>query len=257
MQEKTVQTIDRAIDIIELLSTEKDGMGVTDIGKRLDLHKSTVHRLLNALAERGYIEKEPKHGYYKIGLKFIEITSLYLNKLELKTEAQPYLRRLAEIAGQPVHLAILDGGEAVYIEKIEALNSMRMYSQIGKRVPVHCSAIGKVLLSGLEKNSIDALLDKYEFVSLTKNTIITKKELVRQVQDVRKLGFAVDDEEHEQGVRCIAAPVYDYTGKIIAAVSVSGDKRIIEKNKDEEISMYVIGAAGEISKRMGYIKKKI
>jgi IclR family KDG regulon transcriptional repressor len=254
MQEKTVQTIDRAIDIIELLSTEKEGMGVTDIGKRLDLHKSTVHRLLNALAERGYIEKEPKHGYYKIGLKFIEITSLYLNKLELKTEAQPYLRRLAEIVGQPVHLAILDGGEAVYIEKIEALNSMRMYSQIGKRVPVHCSAIGKVLLSGLEKNSMDALLDKYEFSALTKNTIKTKNELARQVQNVRKLGFAVDDEEHEQGVRCIAAPVYDYTGRIIAAVSVSGDKRILEKNKDEEISMYVIDTAGEISKRMGYIK---
>lgn len=255
MQEKTVQTIDRVLDIVELLSTEKEGMGVTDIGKRLGLHKSTVHRLLNALAERGYIEKEPRHGYYKIGLKFIEITSLYLNKLELKTEAQPYLRRLAGIVGQPVHLAILDGSEAIYIEKIEALNSMRMYSQIGKRVPVHCSAIGKVLLSGLDKNSMDEFLNRHELTPFTINTIKTKAELTKQVQNVRKLGFAVDDEEHEQGVRCVAAPVYDYTDRIIAAVSVSGDKRIIKKERDEEISRYVIDTAGEISREMGCIKQ--
>lgn len=128
MPESSVQTLDRALDIIEVLSTESEGLGVTEISQRVMLHKSTVHRLLNALLERGYIEKDSKLGTYKLGLKFVEISSLFLNKLVLKTEAMPYLRKLAELTGQPVHLAILDGNEAIYIEKVEALNSIRMYS---------------------------------------------------------------------------------------------------------------------------------
>jgi len=254
MAEKNVQTLDRAFDIIELLSTAREGMGVTEIGMQLGLHKSTVHRLLNALAERGYIEKNVKTGTYKLGLKFIEISSLSLNKLELKTEALPYLRRLAELVGQPVHLAILSGREAVYIEKVEAQNSIRMYSQIGKRVPVYCSAIGKVLLSGMGDDELEDTLEGIEFDRYTENTIKTREELLENVRKVRQFGWAVDNEEHEPGIRCIAAPVYDYTGRVIAAISVSGDKRIITNDRDEETSGLVLGIAAEVSHRMGYVK---
>lgn len=256
MADKSVQTLNRALDIIELLSLEQESIGVTDIGQRTGLHKSTVHRLLNALADRGYVEKNPKNGTYKLGLKFIEISSLFLNKLELKTEARPYLRRLAEQVGQPVHLAILMGRDAVYIDKVEAVNSIRMYSQIGRRVPVYCTAIGKVLLSGLEQDELAALLDELEFRSYTVNTIKTKDELLAHVNRARELGWAVDDEEHEDGIRCVSAPVYDYTGKIIAAVSVSGDRKVINENRDDEISTYVMDAAADISKRMGYTRFK-
>ena len=255
MPDKSVQTLDRALDIIELLSTEHESLGVTEIGQRLGLHKSTVHRLLSALAERGYIDKDEKYGAYKLGLKFIEISSLFLNTLELKTEAQPYLRRLAETVGQPVHLAILSGGEAIYIDKVEAVNSIRMYSQIGRRVPVYCSAIGKVLLSGLEPGRLDAVLNGMEICSYTDNTVKTKDELLKHINRTRELGWAIDDEEHEHGVRCIAAPVFDYTGRVIAAVSVSGDKRVINRDRDEEINRYVTDTAWNVSKRMGYIKK--
>jgi IclR family transcriptional regulator, KDG regulon repressor len=251
--EKSVQTLERALDIIELLAVEKEGLGVTEIGNRVGLHKSTVHRLLNSLAERGYMEKEPRYGIYKLGLKIIEISSLYLNKLELKTEALPYLRKLAETVGQPVHLAILRGKEAVYIEKVEVVSSIRMYSQIGRRVPVYCSAIGKVLLSGLEGSELDMMLKDVEFKSFTPNTLRCSEDLMKEITGAREKGWAMDDEEHEAGIRCIAAPVHDYTGRVIAAVSTSGDMKIIQQEKDEETSRYVRETAMSISKRMGYI----
>lgn len=254
MAEKSVQTLDRALDIIELLSTEREGLGVTDIGFRLGLHKSTVHRLLSALGERGYIEKDPKYGRYKLGLKFVEISGLFLSKLELKTEAMPYLRNLAQITGQPVHLAILSGKDAIYIEKVEVLNSIRMYSQIGKRIPVYCSAIGKVLLSGVSDETLDKLLGDIDFQPFTPHTLTCKEGLKQEVKRARQNGWAIDNCEHEEDIRCIAAPVRDYTGKIIAAVSTSGNTRIMSEQKDEEVSRYVVAAAMNISRKMGYTK---
>lgn len=254
--EKSVQTLERALDILELLAVEREGLGVTEIGNRVGLHKSTVHRLLNSLAERGYIEKEPRYGTYKLGLKVIEISSLHLNKLELKTEALPYLRKLAETTGQPVHLAILRGKEAVYIEKVEVVNSIRMYSQIGRRVPVYCSAIGKALLSGLEGSDLDMLVKDMEYKAFTANTLQGTDDLVKEVACVRERGWALDDEEHEAGIRCIAAPVYDYTGRVIAAVSTSGDKSIISADRDAEISRCVVDMAASISRRMGYVARQ-
>jgi IclR family KDG regulon transcriptional repressor len=252
MEDSKVQTIDRTLDLIELLATAKDGMGVTEIGQRIGLHKSTVFRLLNALAQRGYIEKDPKTSTYKLGLKFVEIGGLFLNKLELKTEALPFMRRLAEIVGQPVHLAIRDGVEIIYIEKVESVNSIRMYSQIGRRAPVYCSAIGKILLSGLSPERLRELFAEIRFERFTPNTILSPVELEKEILRAETAGWAVDNEEHEPNIRCIAAPVYDYTGKIIAAVSVSGENRVIRPERDREIAGFVVETAREISRRMGY-----
>lgn len=254
MPDNKVQTIDRTLDIIELLANAKEGLGVTEIGQNIGLHKSTVYRLLTALSNRGYIEKDPKNSTYKIGLKFIEVSGLFLKKLELKTEALPFMRKLAEIIGQPVHLAILEGAEVVYIEKVELVNSIRMYSQIGRRVPAYCSAIGKILLAGLNTDSLREVLENIKFERFTPNTIISKRELLREIEQVKEKGWAVDNEEHEPNIRCIAAPIIDYTGKIIAAVSVSGESRIINYESDLEIAGHVIETARKISTRMGYIK---
>jgi IclR family KDG regulon transcriptional repressor len=255
MTEPKVQTIDRTLDILERLATAKDGLGVTELGEAVGLHKSTVYRLLSALADRGYVEKDPKTNAYKLGLKLIEISGLFLKKLELKTEALPYMRQLVEQMGQPVHLAILDGVEVIYIEKVEAVNSIRMYSQIGRRAPVFCSAIGKVLLAGLTPEQRTEVVDGLCFKKFTDRTLLDKAALAAAVQVVGQQGWAVDNEEHEPGIRCIAAPVYDYTGKIIAAISVSGDKRVICPDRDGEIAQAVMANAGAISRRMGYVKR--
>jgi DNA-binding IclR family transcriptional regulator len=252
MAEKGVQALDRALDILELLATEKRGLGVTEIGNRVGLHKSTVHRLLSALGERGYVEKNADFGTYQLGMKLVEISSLHLNSIELKTEAAPYLRKLAAESTQPVHLATFVDGEVTYIEKVETLNSIRMYSQIGKRVPMHCSAVGKALLTGLPDNEVEEMLKKYDLKLYTSKTMNNIEQILKQVQEARKRGWAVDNEEHEEGIRCIAAPIYDYRGKVIAAVSTSGSSNIFTPERDQEISEYVVKAAREISKRMGH-----
>jgi len=255
MEQRGVQTLERALDIIELLSCERDGLGVTEIGNRLDLHKSTVHRLLTALGERGYIEQDTARKTYRLGLKFIEIGSLRLNHLELKTEAAPILRNLAENFRQPVHLAILRGSDAVYMEKIEAVTNLRIYSQIGKRIPVYCSALGKSLLMDMSPQQISSLAGGIHYEQFTDKTQTGIDNLLAAVELTRTRGWAVDDEEHETGIRCIAAPVRDYTGTIIASVSVAGDKSIISPERDAEIGNTVKNAAELISRRMGYIER--
>lgn len=255
MESKGVQVLERALDIIELLSLEKDGIGVTEIGVRLSLHKSTVHRLLNALGERGYIEKDTVRSNYRLGLKFVEIGSIWLNQLELKTEAAPYLRKLAETVRQPVHLAILRGSDAVYMEKIDPVSNLRLYSQIGKRIPVWCSALGKALLFDMGEPELHAFVATLGMEPFTDRTIRSGDALESQIRASAARGWAVDDEEHEPGIRCVAAPVRDYAGKIIAAVSASGDGRILAPERDAEHAALVMDTAGEISRRMGFNRR--
>lgn len=254
MADKGVQVLDRAFDILEILSLERNGLGVTEIGNRLGLHKSTVHRILSAMAERGYIEKASEKGVYRIGLKLVEVSSIYLNNVELKTEAKPYLSELTLKMNQPSHLATLKGNDVVYIDKVEVVNSIRLYSQIGLRVPAYCSALGKSLLSGLLDMELEEKVSKMTFSAYTEHTITDRHELLRQVKQIREKGWALDDEEHEAGVRCIAAPVYDYRGKVIAAVSVSGPAGVISPGRDEEVAAMVKDIALKISKRLGYKK---
>ncbi len=247
-----IQVIDRALDILEILSVERDGLGVTEIGNRLALHKSTVHRIVSAMAERGYIEKVPNKSVYRIGLKLVEISSVYLNSVELKTEAKPYLRELSAKYNLAAHLAILDGLDAVYIDKVDSVGDIRLYSQIGRRIPVHSSGLGKCLISGLSDIEIDDLLSGYVFTKYTAHTIINFNDYKQEINQVRKLGYAIDDEEHDEYIRCVAAPVFDYRDQVIAAVSVAGNASIISRERDAEVGLFVKEIARKISKRMGY-----
>ncbi len=250
--EKGVQTLDRALNILELLAVQKSGLGVTEIGLKVGLHKSTAFRLLNALAERGYIEKDSDNGTYKIGMKVVEISSIHLNSIELKTEAAPSLRTLAAISTQPVHLATLMGSEVVYIEKVDTLSSIRMYSNIGKRIPAHCTGVGRALYLDASESELTEAFKGYNFVGYTKHTVSNLRDFINQMKGFKELGYVIDNEEHEIGIRCIAAPIRDYRGRIIASVSTSGTKAIISKESDSTLIPKVLDCAREISKRMGY-----
>lgn len=143
MPENGVQVLDRAIDILELLAVEKEGLGVTEIGNRLGLHKSTVHRILAALGKRGLVEKSLNQSTYKLGLKMVEISSVYLNNIELKIEARPHLWDLSSKLNLVSHIGILDGDDVVYIEKINAVSNIRLYSEIGRRIPAFLPMSGR------------------------------------------------------------------------------------------------------------------
>jgi len=250
-----VQTLDRALKIIELLAVNPQGFGVTEIGLQVGLHKATVYRLLAYLVTQGYIEKDETRPIYTLGLKFIELASLRLNQVELKTEASPYLRKLAATLDQPVHLAIQAGQEAVYIEKIEPRAHLRMYSQIGKRIPLYCSSLGKCLVLDLEDDELEALARGTVFHAFTPTTRTTAAEFVADVRLVRQRGWALDDEEHEPGIRCIGAPIRDFTGRVVAAVSASGDIGVIRPEPEARVSELVVETAQAISRRLGWLDK--
>lgn len=253
MAEKGVQVIDRTLDIIEVISAYSEGLGITEISNILSLNKSTVHRIASALLSRGYLEKSLSGGKYKIGLSFIQIGSSRLNDIEIKTEARPFLASLAQRLGQPVHLGILDLPDVVYIDKVDNVNSLRIYSQIGKRIDIFCSALGKALVSGMNEESLDNCLSGIKYVKHTELTITNSEELKKQIHASTQKGYFIDDCEHEEGIRCIAAPIYDYRHKIIAAVSITGTDDVFTPDRDDDIGSLVIECAANISKRLGRI----
>jgi len=246
-----VQSLDRAFDILELLSREQHGLTLTEIGNCLDLHKSTVYRLLQALKQRGYIEKSAR-GNYRLGMEFIELSSWYLNNLELKTEAQPVLRELSSLSGNTAFLATLQESEVVYIDKMETFNSLRKYSIIGQRAPLYCTALGKSMLTGKTGDQIRRLYQDVDMKAFTAKTITTLDDLVEEIATTRRRGWSLDDEEYEEGLRCIGAPIRDYRAEVIAAVSTSGYTSVITRERVEEIAAYVVKAARDISQCMGY-----
>lgn len=246
-----VQVLERAFDIVELLSREQHGLSLTDIGQRLDLHKSTVHRLLQSLKDRGYIEKMTG-GNYRLGMEFIELSSLHLNNLELKTEAQPLLRGLAAEVNNTVFLAMLQDDEVVYIDKMETHSSLRKYSIIGRRAPLHCTALGKAMLAGRSDTEIRETYGNKPPKRFTPKTFTDVDRLVAEIGKTRARGWSVDDEEYEKGIRCVGAPIRDYRNQVIGAVSTSGSVSMIQKDRVKEIGGTVSKAALEISRRMGY-----
>lgn len=247
----SVQSLHRAFDIVELLAGSDDGLGLSEIARGLALPTSTVFRLIATLRDRGYVDRDTRSGVYRLGLAFVDMSSLYLGRLELKTEAEPVLRDLSLRTGQTVFLAIRDGRQVVYIDKIEQFNSLRKYSTIGRRMPVYCTSLGKATLLGLADEEIAELLGDVEFARSGPRTHSDLKALMEDIVTSRSRGWTYDDEEAEPGVRCVAAPVYDYRSQIIAAASLSWPIASFPDLDVEVTAEQVKRAAAEISRHMG------
>jgi IclR family KDG regulon transcriptional repressor len=249
--QNTVQSIERAFDIVELLSHESKGLNLTKIGSSLDLHKSTVHRLLSVLKKRGYIEQVQESGRYRLGPGFVELASLFLNHIELKTEAEPHLRQLSQITGQTVFLATLQGSEVVYLDKVEQYNSLRKYSIIGQRRPVYCTALGKALVMHRPVADLQQMLGDSSFRQLTPHTHPDLESLLRDLKTCRERGWTTDNEEYEPNVHCLAAPIFDYRGSVVAAVSAAWNTRSATVSF-RHMAPSVVAAAHEVSVRLGF-----
>jgi len=250
-QDNTVQSIERAIKILEELAKEKEGLGVTQLSRRLDLHKSTVHRILSTLLSLGYVEQNKYSEKYRLGMKLLYLGGTILERMDLRREAHDLLKELSEEVNEAVHLVVPDGDRALYIDKIDSRRTIRMYSQIGRRAPMHASAVGKAILAfspeDLTRKVIDGRLEKY-----TSNTITNAGELVEHLKTVKARGFAVDDEENEEGIRCVGAPIFDYTGRVVGALSISGPTVTVTPDKLDILADKVIEYALRISRRMGW-----
>ena len=251
--DKSVQSIDRALDILEAVAVREEGRSLTDISDYVGLHKSTAYRIIMTLVNRGYLEKS-REGNYRIGYRLIETTSYYINNLELLTEARPFIAEINTHLGLASYLGVLDGDQVVYAEKINAPSASRLYSVRRTRVNAYCSSLGKCILANYSNSELEDIMRECSFIKFTPNTISNMEQLRAELAKVRKQGWAMDDEEYEMGQRCIGAPIYDYKGDIVAAVSASGEKHVLTDDRIEEVAQYLVKKAFEISKCLGYVE---
>ena len=251
-RENVVKSVARALDIIELVGRSKQGLGVTEISKQMDINKSSVFRILATLSQYGYIEQNEATGKYRLGYMFLDISSKLLDSLDVRTEAQPILRELEQETNEVVHLVVYDQGEVVYIEKLDGNETLRMHSKVGKRAPVHCTSVGKAILSHLPAADVLATIERKGLPSHTSHTIVEKGAFLQELAKVKENGYALDLEENEIGIRCIAAPVFDHTGNVAAAVSISGPTLRMTDERLLVLSRRMIQAGKAVSKRLGY-----
>jgi len=251
MEKQSVQVLDRALDIIEELAHSREPLGLTELARRTSLSKSTVHRILGTLLERDYAKKN-HDGVYTIGPKMFNTLSYHINSLELQAEAKPHLDALQKTLGLTVYLGVMDGPFVSIIERQATDRSDDDFTQVGHRYPAHCSSMGKCLMACLSSEELEEVLFEYELKPYTENTITDKRDFIKHLHQVRKQGWAMDNEESEENHRCIAAPVYSYRGDAIAVVGVSGVNDELPDEKAEHIANQVVQAAQKVSINMGY-----
>lgn len=252
MEEK-VRVLERAFDILEILSESGTPMTLSELSKAAGLSKSTAHRILGSLLSRSYAARTPG-GSYTIGFKIIELAGTNINNLELLTEAKPYLSKITRELDLTAHLGILDGPDVVYLEKLDGHPNSQLYTQVGHRSPGFCSSIGKCLMAGMSREELGDVLDMCDFKKYTPNTITDRREFVRHLRQVRLQGWAMDDEEYEIGHRCIGVTVYDFRGLPVAAISASGSTGVLDGDKIDETIEKVRKWASQLSRQIGYIE---
>lgn len=251
-KETSSTAVERALAILEAVAQRSGGMTNSEISRRLQIPKSSTSYILRTLERHGYLHRERPSGKYRLGLKVLNLSRQALGGLDIKEVALPVLRQLAERNHLTAHLAILDHGEAVYIEKADAPGFIKMDTWVGRRLPVHATSVGKALVAYLPEAEIKALIRERGLKKLTSRTITTHAEFLRELERIRAQGYAVDDEENNLGVRCLGAPVFNRFGKVEAAVGVSGTTSQIDKVSLPKIAHVVIQAAQKISHQLGY-----
>ena len=255
-----VQTIKRASSILDILGQSSQGISIRELSTKIKLPKGTTHRLLSSLSYFGYVHQDPKTRNYFLGLKLVELGQLLLSQLDLRKEAESFLRDLAERIKETVHLVFLDRNEIVYIDKLETdqnPSGLRMASRVGLRNPAHSCAVGKVLLADLPEEALNNFIREKGLPKRTENTITNPTHLKEHLNLVRTQGYAIDDEENEKGIRCVAAPIRNEVRRAVAAVSISGPAfRITKKVIQESLRKEVMETALKISLRLGFRERK-
>jgi DNA-binding IclR family transcriptional regulator len=217
-----IQSVDRALRILEAMAAEERPLGLGEIGARVNLHVSTVHRLLATLRARRFVEQDESTGRYRIGTMALKVGGSFLSGIDLRESLRPLLEILAAKSAETANLVILQGLEAVYVDHVIGTKVAKLFTQVGQRVPLHCTAVGKALLAFAPPQERVALSSRMTLTRFTKKTFVTRKALAEELMAVRAAGYAVDREEHEDGVACLAAPVFDSSGRVAAAIGVSG-----------------------------------
>jgi len=248
-----IQVLDRALALLDALSQQGPDLALGEISQLLKLHKSTAHRLIMVLERHRLLERNYRTGRYRLGLKLFELGTKAVSQLDLREQARPFLERVVLETGETVHLCIYDDGEVVYVDKIEPARSVRLASSVGRRNPAYCTAVGKAIMAFLPEAQVEDAVKKHGLQPLTRKTVSTLVELKAELDQIRERGYAIDDEENEEGVSCVGAVVRGFDGEPVAAISVSGPTFRLGKEKVDMIARSVIAAADGLSRQLGFV----
>ncbi|MCA9770914.1 MAG: IclR family transcriptional regulator [Myxococcales bacterium] len=247
-----IQSVSHALDVLEQFRGDVTELGVTELSKRLKLHKNNVFRLLATLESRGYVEQNKATENYRLGLKSLELGQTFIHQMGILRQAHPILEDLKGKCNETAYLAIMREQDVVYLDVVETEHTVRVVSRIGARLPSYCSAVGKVQIAFLNEEELRRHVPR-ELKRFTGGTITNARDLLEELKQVAERGYATDNEEYEEGVRCVAAPIRDYTRKVIAGVSVSGPAQRFGLDRiEKELAPLVMEAARQISRRLGY-----
>lgn len=246
-----VQVLDRAFIILDCFTRESPELGIGEISRLTGISKGTVHRLLATLLSHRIIEQNPETKQYRLGFKLFELGNRAIARVDHIAQAEFFLKQLADATGETAHLAMLDQGMTFYVAKVEGWHSLRMPSQVGKHLPTYCTGVGKALIAYLKGDELSRVLDQHDLVRYTPKTITSRSTLEKELAKTRKRGYAVDDEEIEPGLRCIAAPIRDYSGSVIASLSIAGPTMRITKQSIPTLAQHVMRTSNAISASLG------
>ena len=246
-----VQSLIRGLTIIERLAEARDGITLTDLAQRVGLAPSTVHRLLKSLEKMRFVRQDSSGGRWHVGVQTFSVGNAFLYHRDFVEVSRPIMRRLMEVSGETANLAVLDDGEAVMLSQVQCGEMMRMLARLGGRAPLHASAVGKALLAALPEDQVAALLDRIGLARLAPNTVATPERLRAVLAEIRQRGYAVDDEEHAIGLRCVAATLHDEHAEPLAAISLSGPKERVTRERIDTLGRLVVDGTAEITAALG------
>ena len=250
-QRSHVQSLARALSILNALAEEDPGLTLSELVQKVGLAPSTTHRLLTTLQDGQYVRFESERNLWSVGLQAFVVGSAFARSRDLVLTARPFMRQLMEQSGETVNLAIEDDGQAVYMAQVECCQAMRAITHPGGRVPLHCSGVGKALLAAMPKSEVTRILRERGMLRLTPKTINSPAKLRQELDRSRALGYAMDDEEHAVGLRCVAAPIYDEWGRALGGLSLSGPMARVTDARFAALGAMVAEMAGKITLRIG------
>jgi len=242
----------KGLNLLEELAQSAEGMTAVELADSIGVHKTSVYRYLNTLLQAGYI-KTNGDGRYHMGNKILELSSQLLRRMPLRETAHPFLVKLSADIQKTVHLCVLDGHDVIYIDKVESQRSLPLLSRIGSRAPAYCTAVGKILLASMPTDQVISLLRESTLPKRTPTTITDPMHLLEELKTTAERGYAIDNGEHEEGIKCFAAPIKEYSGEVIGAVSITGLKRELDDGTEAERLIAALNEAAEkIDRALGY-----
>lgn len=250
-KDNQLSSVKNALRILKSFTMDEPEKRVSDISEALGLNKSTVSRTLATLASEGFVYKNPETNRYRLGLTIVSLSGVINNNTDIYKESLPVLNELVRNIGETAHISVLDNYEVIYLQKVECNHPVRFLTHVGRRNPLYCTSAGKILLAYSSEDILETVIER-GLKKYTDRTITDPDELRKNLAEIKEKGYVYSFEELSEGVNSMAAPVYDYTGKVVAALSVVGPKQRIDKDRLKAITKQTINASREISSRLGY-----